>query len=282
MTKKTSYLFIPFITVFTLLLTTCGSSSNSGNILKDLAQPMPVYNQAYQENYDSDTIPEIETKAKNAYVLLDTFADDVSQHISKIKQNGNQVGGYISAGTGENWRADFDVLKPYLTPVSWSEWPGEYFVNETTTGILSIMKARINKMAKAGVDWVEFDNMDWLDKENRNTYHLAATVSEAKAYINALCEYTHLKKMKCMAKNTVNGFKNFDGVLYESYHDDKNWWDNEGTKSFLQAHKPVIINHYNETNCDAVYSDYKSIYQSEKISFICENIAIEKYKHYNQ
>ena len=144
------------------------------------------------------------------------------------------------------------------------------------------MKIRLNKLAEAGVDWVEFDNMDWLDEANRVTYNLKATVSEAKAYINDLCNYAHLKGMKCMAKNTVDGFANFDGVLYESYDDEKNWWNTTGTQSFLQAEKPVIINHYNETDCDAVYSDYKSFYNSEKISFICEDIASAKYKHYNQ
>jgi hypothetical protein len=85
-----------------------------------------------------------------------------------------------------------------------------------------------------------------------------------------------------MAKNTVDSFENFDGVLYESYHNDKNWWDTKGTKSFLDAGKLVIINHYNESDCDGVYAWYKSFYHTEKLSFICEDVATKKYKHYNQ
>jgi len=247
-----------------------------------LHSPKAVYNQAYQENFAADSIAEIEANAQNAYVLLDTFGEGVVEHIVTIKSHGNQIGGYISAGTGENYRDDFAALEPYLTPTAWPEWPDEFFVSETTTGILSIMKRRIDKMADVGVDWVEFDNMDWLDLETRTKYNLTDTVAQAKAYINTLCDYTHSKGLKCMAKNTVDGFSNFDGVLYESYDKEKNWWDNAGTRSFLRVGKSVIINHYNESNCDAVYAEYKNIYRSDKISFICEDRNLKRYKHYNE
>ena len=273
-----------YFTLF-VALTGCGggsstSSTNASNT--SLVQPFAVYNQAYQENFSADNMAEIVANAQNAYVLLDTFSSGVVNHISSLKAQGNQIGGYISAGTGENYRDDFEALEPYLTPSAWPEWPDEFFVSETTTGILPVMKRRIDKMAEVGVDWVEFDNMDWLDDETRVQYHLSATVTEAKAYINALCDYTHSKGLKCMAKNSVDGFSQFDGVLYESYDNEKNWWDGAGTRSFLSAGKPVIINHYHENNCDAVYDEYQSIYKSDKISFICEDVTTRKYKHYNE
>jgi len=270
----------------TVLLFGCGGgtssavSSNTNNV-NNLVQPFTVYNQAYQENFSADNMTDIVTNANNAYVLLDTFTPGVVEHIATIKANANQIGGYISAGTGENYRDDFAALEPYLTPTAWPEWPDEFFVSETT-GVLPIMKRRIDKMAAVGVDWVEFDNMDWLDDETRVKYNLTDTVAQAKAYINTLCDYTHSKGLKCMAKNTVDGFSGFDGVLYESYNNEKNWWDNTGTRSFLNAGKPVIINHYNESNCDAVYSEYKNIYNSDKISFICEDRNLKKYRHYHQ
>ena len=254
----------------------------SSGVSNSSSNAIPIYNQAYQENFAADSIDEIIANAKDAYVLVDPFNDDgVVEQIATIKSKNNQVGGYISAGTGEDWRDDFPSLEPYLTREEWSEWPGEFFVSETTTGILPVMKERINKMATWGLDWVEYDNMDWLDEESRVTYALTATVAEAKAYINALCDYTHAKGMKCMAKNTVDGFDSFDGVLYESYSHEKNWWDTAGTTSFLNAGKLVIINHYNETDCDGVYEEYKTFYNSDKISFICEDVATQKYKHYN-
>lgn len=255
-----------------------GSQSTTQPTLKAKA----VYNQAYQENYEADTIADIIANARNAYVLVDPFGESVVENITTIKAHGNEVSGYISAGTGENWRDDFDALVPYLTTLEWPEWPGEFYVSETTTGIVDVMKARINSMATWGIDWVEYDNMDWLDEDSKATFHLTATEEEAKAYINTLCHYTRQKGMKCMAKNTVEGFEDFDGVLYESYHNEKNWWDTQGAQSFIDAGKLVIINHYNESDCDGVYQEYKTFYHSDKISFICEDVASGKYKHYNE
>jgi hypothetical protein len=258
------------------LILGCGSTED-----KSSNSVPSVYNQAYQENFAADSISDIIANAKNAYVLVDPFVDNVSQYIKTIKSHGNEVGGYISAGTGENYRDDFGVIQPYLSSTAWPDWPDEFFVSETNTGILPLMKKRIDKMAAWGLDWVEFDNMDWLDEATRIEYDLTATVVQAKKYINDLCDYTHSKGMKCMAKNTVEGFTGFDGVLYESFSYEKNWWDNDGMKSFLNAGKPVIINHYNETNCDNVYAQYKNIYKNNNISFICEDNNLKKYKHYN-
>jgi len=271
---------IPIIVADIIFFVGCGQSGSTH--ATNLTNPAPIYNQAYQENYAADTINDILAHGKGAYVLLDALEDDIGPYVSQIKAKGNQVGGYISAGTGENYRSDFAQLQPYLTSTAWPDWPDEYFVSEVTTGILPLMKNRIDKIAAWGADWIEFDNMDWLDEDTRVQYNLSATVTEAKAYINALCDYTHSKGMKCMAKNTVDGFAQFDGVLYESFHAEKNWWDIQGTRDFINAGKLVIINHYNETDCDGVYAEYKNFYNSQKISFICEDVATQKYKHYNQ
>lgn len=242
---------------------------------------LPIYNQAYQENYDADKIPDIIAEAKSAYVLIDPFMDDVHTKIAEIKANNNQVGAYISAGTGEDWRADFDQLKPFLVNQQWGEWAGEYFVKETTTGILDIMKVRIDSMASWGCDWVEFDNMDWVyDDEYRSTYGFTVTLEDGHDYIQALCDYTHQKGMKCMAKNMTEGFEGFDGALYESYSDEKNWWDVAGAKNFLAAGKLVIINHYDESDCHGVYKEYMDIYGND-VSYICEDSKLKKYIHYN-
>lgn len=241
-----------------------------------------VYNQAYQENFNEDKIDDIILNARNAYVLVDPFQDHVPASIAAIKAEGNEVGAYISIGTGEDWRDDFAAMEPFLVSQQWGQWAGEYFVDETTTGVLVIMKARIDKIAAWGCDWVEFDNMDWVDDDDlRAQYDFHATKAEGVAFYQALCDYVHLKGMKCMAKNTVDGADDFDGALYESYSDEKNWWDEGGAKSFLTAGKLVIINHYNESNCDQVYADYMAIYGSD-LSYICEDSGEQKYVHYNE
>jgi len=271
---------IKTLTLSIVFLSVVGCSS--GNGAESAHAPVPVYNQAYQENYAADTMDEILAQARNAYVLVDPFAEGVTEYLSRIKENSNQIAGYISAGTGENWRGDFTELKPYLTAKEWPEWPGEFYVSQVTTGIVNIMEKRIDKMAAWGMEWVEFDNMDWLDSQTKKSFNLEATEAEAKTYINTLCRYAHDKKMKCMAKNTVEGFENFDGVLYESYSDNKNWWDTAGAQSFLKAGKLVIVNHYNESDCDGTYAWYKNLYHTKRLSFICEDVRTKKYVHYNQ
>ena len=259
-----------------LILVGCGSNGRDSTSLA-----IPIYNQAYQEHYQADSIEEIVTQAEGAYVLVDPFGQGVVSKIQEIKLKNNQVGGYISAGTGENYREDFSALEPYLSSKAWEAWSDEFYVSRITPELIAIMKRRIDKMAEWGIDWVEFDNMDWVNDEVREVYQLEVTLSEAEAYINELCHYTHQKGMRCMAKNSVHGFDSFDGVLYESYAKEKNWWEVDGTKAFLIQNKLVIINHYNENNCDAVYEAYKRFYETESLSFICEDKALKKYRHYN-
>ena len=266
--------------MFIFLVGSCKKDDDikpSGN-----SQAIPVYNQAYTENYTADNIDDIIREAKNAYVLVDPFMSGVADQISAIKAENNAVGGYISIGTGEDWRDDFSDLQPFLVSKQWDEWEGEFYVKETTTGIIPIMKERIDKMAAWGCDWVEFDNMDWFfDEATRAEYGITATEEEGILYYQELCNYVHSKGMKCMAKNHVVEANDFDGVLYESYHNDKNWWDNAGAQSFLDAGKLVIVNHYNESKPNAVYAEYIDIYGAG-VSYICESKKEKKYIHYNQ
>ena len=124
--------------------------------------------------------------------------------------------------------------------------------------------------------------MDWaFDDEYRDEYGFKATEADGIAYYQELCDYAHKKGIKCMAKNTVRGAAKFDGALYESYDNDKNWWDTDGLQSFLDAGKLVIINHYNESDCDKVYLEYMKFYNTD-LSFICESSKLKKYVHYNE
>ena len=275
------------ILVFIVFLWSCSvmmvpDKKNDNNNTSTVSLAIPIYNQAYQENCEKDNISDIKNNARNAYVLLDPFEAGVVAHIPDIKANNNEVGAYISIGTGENYRDDFEQIKPYLVARPWGDWPDEFFVNSTTTGILEIMKARIDKIAAWGFDWVEFDNMDWVyDNELRAIYNFQVTKIEGIKYYQELCDYVHSKGMKCMAKNTVESASDFDGVLYESEKNNKNWWDESGAQRFLDAGKLVIVNHYNERNCEKAYMNYKGIY-NQNLSFICEDAKLRKYVHFNQ
>lgn len=246
------------------------------------ALPLAVYNQAYIESHQPDAIIDIIRNAKNAYILLDPDQENVAQHIKDLMSNNNQIGAYMSIGTAEDWRSDFTEMLPYLVKQSWAQWPGEYFISKLDIGIYEVMQSRIDRLAGLGFDWVEFDNMDWaFDDKLRQKYGFEVTKAQSITYFQEQCDYVHQYDMKCMAKNMPENIDMFDGITFESYEDDKNWWDVEAAQKIVSSGKLFIIMHYGSTDCNAVYAEYKSLY-GDQVSFICEDIRSKKYIHYNQ
>jgi hypothetical protein len=248
---------------------------------RGLAQPMCVWNQAYQENYAADTVPEILTSARECYVLLDPFdSTEARAAITKLKENKNIIGCYISVGTCEDWRDDFTAIQPYCVTKAWGEWDGEYFVNRTDTGLIDQIKKRVDKMASWGCQFVEFDNMDWtFDSEYRSQYGIAATAAQGETYNQTLCAYVHQLGMGCMAKSSAQGAGDFDGLTVESSRQEMDWWQPVHMKSMLEAGKIGIVVHYDESDCDGVRKSYQDKYGA-KLSFVCEDRASKKYRHF--
>ena len=83
-------------------------------------------------------------------------------------------------------------------------------------------------------------------------------------------QYTHSKFRKLSA---------FGGGTFESYSDEKDWWDHEHLQSFLDEGRPGIVVHYDETDCDGVYNEYKAAY-GPRVSFICEDRGARAYRHF--
>lgn len=259
----------------TIIAAGCSSDTESGTAS---TTPACVYNQAYQENYAVDTIDAIQTNATDCYVLIDGLDATATDAIPAIKANGNQVGCYTSVGTGEVWREDFVVLEPFLVTEQWFEWEGEYFISDTA-GALEVLKNRMALLGNAGCDWVEFDNMDWAtSEETRTSYGIAATEEDAANFSNELCEHIHSLDMLCMAKNLALVPNHFDGVTFESYHDELDWWNPAHMQVFLDAGLPVFIFHYDEPDCSSARGAYTTTYGAG-ISVLCENPDLGGYLH---
>lgn len=262
---------------FAFLVGACENSET------DAATGRCVWNQAYQENYREDSVDEMLFGAHGCYVLIDPFgSSDARNAIATLRQNENVVGCYMSSGTCEEWRDDFEEMRDYCVSEPWEQWEGEYFVDVTDESLLALMQLRIDRLAEWGCDMVEFDNMDWaFDSENRKTYGIDASEDDAMAYNGRLCEYAHRLDVGCMAKNTRRGAKEFDGGTFESYTDERDWWPHEDVAGFLAEGKLGIVVHYNEPNCDDVYADYREAY-GDMLSFICEERTSQSYRHYGE
>ncbi len=270
------------VTLPNLLLLASLTGCNSGPP-QTTDQAICVWNQAYQENYKSDTVEDILENAADCYVLIDPFGSPRARDaIGEMQASGNAVGCYMSSGTCEDWRDDFEEIKEHCVTTPWGQWAGEYFVDDPGPGLRKAMEARIGQMATWGCDTVEFDNMDWaFDDRNRRKYDFAATATEAIEYNQALCDTTHSQGMGCMAKNTGRGAERFDAGTFESYPDEADWWEHRHLAGFLEEGGLALVVHYDEGNCNGVYADYVDSYGGG-LSFICEDRRQKRYLHFNR
>ncbi len=275
-----------------LALAACGDSGGATGPAGGLATQAPaatdqavcVWNQAYQENTEADAIARITQAATGCYVLLDPYESAAARDaIGTLKAANNTVGCYISVGTCEAWRDDFDAIKTGCVDTQWSEWEGEYFVDQASDALVAGMEARIDQLAAWGCDLVEFDNMDWaFDDDHRASYGFDITPDQAIAYFQSLCDHVHVAGMGCMAKNTRRGAEGFDGGTFESWRDTGpgtfDWWETADLAGFLAAGQLGVIVHYDESDCDAAYAEYRRRYGGG-VSFVCEDPSAGGYVH---
>jgi len=278
---------IPLILMmaFIVPLGSCGETNEEGPTLvvdpdrevpDSPAAPLCLWNHAYQENYEADSVDSILANARDCYVLIDPFDDaDARDAIAEMQAAGNTVGCYISVGTCEEWRADFEDIRGFCTDREWDQWEGEFFVTDVD-GIRPFILARIDKLASWGCDMVEFDNMDWAGEDE--TYNIGVTTEESVAYYQTLCDAVHDEGMLCMAKSTREGAETFDGGTFESSRHELDWWEHSHLQSFIDEGRLGIIFHYDESECDDVTLWYRQRY-GRGVSVLCEDPSLRGYRH---
>lgn len=238
-----------------------------------------VWNQAYQENTVPDVVADILAGARGCYVLIDPYDSEAARDaVAELKDAGNLVGCYISVGTCEEWRDDYDDLRDAgaCTDVEWPEWPGEFFVRDASAA-LPLMLARVETLAGWGCDYVEFDNMDWAEDPDP-AYQIAVSPGEAQDYYNGICDRVRGEGMRCMAKSSLAGAIGFDGLTVESQPRDLDWWETADLVGMLEAGGLGIVIHYGESDCVGRAAEYRAIY-GDLLSFLCENPASGGYLH---
>ncbi len=268
-------IFLPKIKVSHTLKVSTPSSVSSKSVFSGTEKC--VYNAAYAENSEADSLDNILIDAKDCYVLIDPF-DLESFKIALLPKlaEQNTLSCYTSVGTAEAWRDDFETLKPYASEKEWGEWEGEYFIAKIDEGLVDIMKKRIREMSEYGCEYVEFDNMDWVDEENIKEYKLNLSHEDSRKYVRKLCDFSHALGMKCMAKSSNFDDAIFDGLTVESYPDQKNWWAENEMKATLWRGGLGLVVHYGEASkedCEKIENYYKSIY-GDKLYFLCEEKGV--------
>lgn len=262
-----------------LLVASCAQplSDLSGTIPTSPAEPVCFWNAAYVEHGEPDAVSDVLARARGCHVLLDPFDSEAARDaIAALHDADNTVVCYVSVGTCEDWRDDFDDVAPFCTDREWGSWPGEFFVDDPA-GIGPRMLDRFAHAAAWGCDLVEMDNMDFASEADR--YGLDVTEAEADDYVRSLCDGARDLGLGCMAKNgRPGGDDGFFAGTFESFPDDLDWWAHDTLQSFVDAGQPATVVHYREQRCEDVTRFYRLRYGSG-VSVLCSRDDGRGYAH---
>lgn len=90
---------------------------------------------------------------------IDLF-DSPRELIERLHAEGRKVICYFSAGSSEDWRADFDRFDPGDIGHKLDQWEGENWVDIRSPDVHAIMHDRLDLAVEKGCDGVEPDNVD--------------------------------------------------------------------------------------------------------------------------
>lgn len=105
----------------------------------------------------------------------------------KFKAKGIIVGGYMSAGSAEKWRDDYDALS--CCKLSKMKGWNEYWLDVKRPEVLEVMKKRIDYLHANGFQALYLDNFGVYEQESR------VSIDDCKKYGEELAKYAHSKGM---------------------------------------------------------------------------------------
>jgi hypothetical protein len=211
--------------------------------------------------------------------LFDTEADQ----ISSLQAAGRKVICYFSAGSWENWRPDADQFNSTDLGGDLDGWPGEKWLNISSSSVRNIMVNRLDIAQQKGCDGVDPDNVDgYSNTENA----LDLTQQDSIDYVNFLASEAHARNMSIGLKNA--------GQIIDSVIDNMQWSVNEQCVQyeecdtftpFTDANKPVFHIEYpkgdDTNNDDDVTSAQKEtacVFEgSGKFSTVIKNMDLDNW-----
>jgi hypothetical protein len=161
--------------------------------------------------------------------------------ISTLHNQGKYVVCYFSAGSGENWRADYANFKPADLGNPLDGWAGEKWVDTRSANVRSIMKARLDRAKTRGCDGVEPDNVDAYT----NSPGFPLTANTQLDYNRFLATEARARGLKVGLKNDVDQLAalapSFDFAVNEQCNQ---YSECGGYTAFTNAGKPVFNAEY--------------------------------------
>lgn len=151
---------------------------------------------------------------------IDLFETPVAT-IAALHAAGRRVVCYFSAGSAENWRADYARFAAADLGSGLDGWAGERWVDVRSANVRAIMKARLDTALAKGCDAVEPDNVDGFEPDNRSG--LTFTAADQLDYNRFLAAEAHRRGLSIALKNDLAQVAalaaDFDFAVNEQCHE---------------------------------------------------------------
>ena len=161
--------------------------------------------------------------------------------IQALQAEGKKVVCYFSAGSSENWRADFSQFQAADMGNNLSDWPGERWLDTRSANVRKIMLARLDLAVSKGCNGVEPDNVDGYT--NGSGFALsAATQLDYNGFV--ACD-ANKRRLSIALKNDLDQLNDlvgdFDFAVNEQCHE---FNECGGYQVFIASGKPVFNAEY--------------------------------------
>jgi len=171
---------------------------------------------------------------------IDLYNND-AQAIASLQAAGHKVVCYFSAGSAEDFRADYAQFTAADKGKGLDGWPGEYWLDTRSTNVRNIMLARLDLAKTKGCDAVEPDNVDGYT----NSTGFPLTAATQLDYNQFLATQAHARGLGVALKNDVDQIAtlqpSFDFAINEQCNE---YTECGGYSAFTSNNKPVFNAEY--------------------------------------
>lgn len=174
---------------------------------------------------------------------IDMF-DSTPELIAGLHGDGRRVVCYLSAGSVEDWREDFDRFDEADVGEPLADWEGERWVDIRSPDVQAIMLARLDLARDKGCDGVEPDNVQGY----QDTTGFALTYDDQVSYNRLIANAAHERGLAVGLKNggpqVADLLDVYDFALTEECHE---YGECAPYSAFIEARKPVFDVEYRST-----------------------------------
>ena len=210
------------------------------------AQP-PATTTWYQPNVDTTWQWQLQGPLNTTYQVdlydIDLF-ETSAQTIAELQANGIRVICYFSAGSGEDWRADYPSIPNDALGRALAGFDGERWLDIRSPAVLAVMQSRLDLAASKGCDGVEPDNVDGHD----NDTGFSLTANDLLIFNQQLPREAHQRGLAIGLKNALDLIPqlvdDFDFAVNEECHTND---ECDANLPFIDAGKPVFNAEYTNT-----------------------------------